>query len=77
MKLLPEPTESSDTDDVSAALHLLGESLETEVQRINTEGSQAMRVGDYDSETIRLMAEIDQVIDSHGGWLGAFAGNAE
>jgi predicted helicase len=24
------------------------------------------------SETIRLMAEIDQVIDQHGGWPGAF-----
>jgi predicted dehydrogenase len=39
----------SDTDDVSAALHLLGDSLEAEVQRINTEGSQAMQVGDYDT----------------------------
>jgi hypothetical protein len=26
------------------------------------------------SETIRLMAEIDQVINQHGGWPGAFAG---
>ncbi len=25
------------------------------------------------AETIRLMAEIDQVIDKHGGWPGAFA----
>jgi hypothetical protein len=25
------------------------------------------------SETIRLMQEIDAVIDEHGGWLGAFA----
>jgi hypothetical protein len=25
------------------------------------------------SETIRLMAEIDEVIDEHGGWPGAFA----
>ncbi len=24
-------------------------------------------------ETIRLMAEIDKVIDAHGGWPGAFA----
>jgi hypothetical protein len=24
------------------------------------------------SETIRLMAEIDQVIEKHGGWPGAF-----
>jgi hypothetical protein len=24
------------------------------------------------SETIRLMAEIDKVIDEHGGWPGAF-----
>ena len=29
------------------------------------------------SETIRLMAEIDEVIDQHGGWPGAFATNAE
>jgi restriction system protein len=49
MKLLPEPSESSDNDDVSAALHLLGESLQAEVQRINHEGSQAMQVGDYDT----------------------------
>jgi predicted helicase len=26
------------------------------------------------SETIRLMAEIDKVIDEHGGWPGAFQG---
>jgi hypothetical protein len=25
------------------------------------------------SETIRLMAEIDQVIETHGGWPGAFS----
>ena len=24
------------------------------------------------SETIRIMSEIDEVIDAHGGWLGAF-----
>ena len=24
------------------------------------------------SETIRLMAEIDEVIETHGGWPGAF-----
>jgi predicted helicase len=29
------------------------------------------------SETIRLMSEIDQVIESHGGWPGAFAGDAK
>jgi predicted helicase len=28
------------------------------------------------SETIRLMAEIDRVIDQHGGWPGAFATGA-
>ena len=27
------------------------------------------------SETIRLMAEIDEVIDQHGGWPGAFSTN--
>ena len=25
------------------------------------------------SKTIRLMKEIDQVIEKHGGWPGAFA----
>jgi hypothetical protein len=29
------------------------------------------------TETIRLMAEIDDVIDQHGGWPGAFVGNAD
>jgi predicted helicase len=29
------------------------------------------------TETIRLMAEIDQVIETHGGWPGAFAGAPE
>jgi hypothetical protein len=28
------------------------------------------------NETIRLMQEIDTVIDQHGGWPGAFAVNA-
>jgi predicted helicase len=28
------------------------------------------------AETIRLMKEIDKVIEKHGGWPGAFAGNA-
>lgn len=46
MKAAPPP---SDNDDVSAALHLLGESLQGEVQRINTEGAQAMSKGDYDT----------------------------
>lgn len=46
MKIAPPP---SDNDDVSAALHLLGESLQGEVQRINTEGAQAMSKGDYDT----------------------------
>ncbi|MEI6819799.1 MAG: type ISP restriction/modification enzyme, partial [Verrucomicrobiota bacterium] len=29
------------------------------------------------TETIRLMAEIDEVIETHGGWPGAFAGATE
>ena len=29
------------------------------------------------TETIRLMAEIDEVIETHGGWPGAFAGAKE
>ena len=44
-----EQPQPSDHDDVSAALHLLGESLHGEVQRINTEGAQAMQAGDYDT----------------------------
>jgi hypothetical protein len=28
------------------------------------------------TETIRLMAEIDQVIETHGGWPGAFASDS-
>jgi hypothetical protein len=36
-------------DEVSAALHLLGESLQGEVHRINSEGAQAMSKGDYDT----------------------------
>lgn len=28
------------------------------------------------NETIRLMAEIDRIIESHGGWPGAFTSNA-
>jgi restriction system protein len=41
--------QTPDNDDVSAALHLLGESLQGEVQRINSEGAQAMSKGDYDT----------------------------
>jgi len=29
------------------------------------------------TETIRLMAEIDQVIEKHGGWPGAFSNSSE
>jgi predicted helicase len=29
------------------------------------------------TETIRLMAEIDETIETHGGWPGAFAGGAD
>jgi hypothetical protein len=29
------------------------------------------------SETIRIMAEIDEVIEAHGGWPGAFVTEAE
>ena len=29
------------------------------------------------SETIRVMAEIDEVIEAHGGWPGAFASSAQ
>lgn len=45
----PASAQPSDNDDVSAALHLLGDSLQGEVQRINTEGAQAMSKGDYDT----------------------------
>jgi len=70
----PEPP-SPDTDDVSAALHLLGESLQTEVQRINSEGSQAMQVGDYDTAQAvidfakRLTAFRAKVNDLGEEWL--------
>jgi restriction system protein len=46
---VPSSGSPHDTDDVSAALHLLGESLHGEVQRINSEGAQAMQSGDYDT----------------------------
>lgn len=65
----------SDTDDVSAALQLLGDSLEAEVQRINTEGSQAMQVGDYDTAQAvidfakRLTAFRAKVNDLGEEWL--------
>ena len=29
------------------------------------------------NETIRIMAEIDQVIEAHGGWPDAFLTNSE
>ena len=29
------------------------------------------------NETIRIMAEIDDVIDQHGGWPGAFQTGAD
>lgn len=40
---------NNNNDDVSAALHLLAESIQGEVQRINAEGAQAMQGGDYDT----------------------------
>lgn len=43
MKTIPN------NDDVSTALHLLGESIQGEVQRINAEGAEAMSCGDYDT----------------------------
>jgi hypothetical protein len=73
MKTNPETV--TDTDDVSAALHLLGESLQAEVQRINAEGSQAMQVGDYDTAQSvidfakRLTAFRAKVNDLGEEWL--------
>jgi len=67
--------ENPDNDDVSSALHLLGESLQTEVQRINSEGSQAMQVGDYDTAQAvidfakRLTAFRAKVNDLGEEWL--------
>jgi len=64
-----------DTGDFSAALHLLGESLQTEVQRIDSEGSQAMQVGDYDTAqpvidfAKRLTAFRAKVNDLGEEWL--------
>ncbi len=47
--MTPKQTNEGDSDDVSAALNLLAESLAGEVQRINAEGAQAMHGGDYDT----------------------------
>ena len=74
MKPIGTPSLSSDTDDVSAALHLLGDSLQGEVQRINQEGSQAMQVGDYGTAQAvidfakRLTAFRQKVSDLGGEW---------
>jgi restriction system protein len=71
MRILYTP----DNDDISAALHLLGESLQAEVQRINSEGSQAMQVGDYDTAQAvidfakRLTAFRAKVSDLGAEWL--------
>ena len=51
MKLLPTPTDSPCTDDVSAALSLLRDALGEEEQRIRNEGSRAMQSGAYDTAT--------------------------
>ncbi|MCB1228141.1 MAG: hypothetical protein KDK99_20210 [Verrucomicrobiales bacterium] len=55
------------TDDVSAALRLLAESLEEEEKRIRNEGSKAMNEGDYDTAASvidfakRLLAVLKKV----------------
>lgn len=62
------------SNDVAAALHLLGESLEAEVNRINDEGSQAMKQGDYDTAQAvidfarRLQAFRGKVADLGSEW---------
>lgn len=74
MKSSPNPNHATDNDDVSAALQLLGDSLQGEVQRINHEGSQAMQVGDYDTAQAvidfakRLTAFRQKVADLGGEW---------
>ena len=74
MKPSPNPIPATDNDDVSAALQLLGDSLQGEVQRINHEGSQAMHVGDYDTAQAvidfakRLTAFRQKVADLGGEW---------
>ena len=74
MKNNTNPTHPTDTDDVSTALQLLGESLHGEVQRINKEGSQAMQVGDYDTAQAvidfakRLTAFRQKVNDLGNEW---------
>ncbi len=40
--------------------------------RVSKSGSQLFITDIALHETIRLMAEIDKVIDAHGGWPGAF-----
>ncbi len=49
MIIQPEFQSFTEPDDVSTALHLLGESLQGEVNRINKEGSEAMQQGDYET----------------------------
>ena len=75
MKRPSQSTSEADNDDVSAALHLLGDSLQGEVQRINSEGSQAMQIGDYDTAQAvidfakRLTAFRAKVNDLGEEWL--------
>lgn len=71
----PEPQANApDSDDVSTALNLLGESLQAEVYRINQEGSHAMQVGDYDTAQAvidfakRLTAFRQKVADLGDEW---------
>ena len=74
MKPLCNPILTSDSDDVAAALRLLADSLQGEVQRINQEGSQAMQVGDYDTAQAvidfakRLTAFRQKVSELGGEW---------
>jgi restriction system protein len=67
----PQDPPTADTDEVATALHLLGESLEAEVQRINTEGAQAMQTGDYDTaqaviDFAKRLTAFRQKVDSLG-----------
>lgn len=64
-----------DTNDVSAALRLLAESLNEEEKRIRNEGSKAMNEGDYDTATAvidfakRLLAFQKKVAGLEREWV--------
>lgn len=53
------------------------------LDRKRTNNTDTLHISHYQrvvvalNETIRLMAEIDRVIETHGGWPGAFQASAD